>query len=288
VGLSVPSAARIRIGFLVAGALVPLVLVVALIGRTSPDEPPVSPVEIVTVFDNEAAVTDVETGWGLAVWIRAGEETVLFDTGSDAEVVLANLRRLGLDPAQIDHVVLSHGHCDHAGGLAGLAEAAPGARIHLPFEPGATLCGKPLPARERIEVIRPVTTIAPGVRTTGVLRDGTDELGVVVNTSAGLVLITGCAHPGIVRLVHRATTVFPVRPMELVMGGFHLESASGDKLSRIVAAFLRLGVRTVAPTHCTGARARARFRAAYADRFLGGGVGFRFTARADTRSEEPS
>jgi len=250
-----------------------------------------SRVEIVTVFDNYAAVPNVATRWGFAAVVRADDETVLFDTGSDGSVLLANMARLDIDPTDIDHVVISHAHCDHAGGLTRLLAIHPDVEVHLPFEPKDVLCGEPFPEGAKIHIVEDAVQIAPGVHATGPLGGRVPEQALVVSSASGIVVVTGCAHPGIVRTVRRASALFPDRPIELVMGGFHLLSASESKLTAIIRAFAHLGVRRVSPTHCTGERARERLRTEYGERFHSGGVGARFTfgsGRARTPAASPT
>ncbi len=97
--------------------------------------------------------------------------------------------------------------------------------------------------------------IAPGVRSTGELRGPPKEQSLVLSTEKGLVVITGCAHPGIVRIVRRARDL-EGDDLHLVMGGFHLGGASDEELRNIVESFREMGVEKVSPTHCSGDRCR--------------------------------
>jgi 7,8-dihydropterin-6-yl-methyl-4-(beta-D-ribofuranosyl)aminobenzene 5'-phosphate synthase len=98
------------------------------------------------------------------------------------------------------------------------------------------------------------------------------EQALVVETGAGWVVLTGCAHPGILEMVHRAKEV-TAGEVALAMGGFHLEGASRDQIEGIIAEFRRLGVQQVAPCHCTGDRARLMFEDAYGTDCTLAGVG---------------
>lgn len=108
---------------------------------------------------------------------------------------------------------------------------------------------------------------------TGTLGDGVREQALVLETGEGLVVVTGCAHPGIVELVRRARTIDPDAPVALVMGGMHLREASDWQIDTVVSGLKALGVRKVAPSHCTGDRAIERFRQAYGAGFVRAGAG---------------
>ncbi len=88
-------------------------------GRAMPD------VEAPLLESGRAADTPVaEHGLAFLVSVTSGEErrTLLFDTGSSVGALVHNLRALGADPAEIETIVLSHGHFDHTTGLNGLAK----------------------------------------------------------------------------------------------------------------------------------------------------------------------
>lgn len=109
--------------------------------------------------------------------------------------------------------------------------------------------------------------------TTGLMLGPPSEQALVVATCEGLVVMTGCVHPGILSIVHRVISLFPDQAIALVMGGgFHLMSASEEEIGRIVQTFRRHGVKRVAPSHCSGDVARARFHAAYGDDYIAGGA----------------
>jgi 7,8-dihydropterin-6-yl-methyl-4-(beta-D-ribofuranosyl)aminobenzene 5'-phosphate synthase len=199
--------------------------------------------------------------------IETEEATVLFDTGEDAEILLDNMVKLGFDPQEIDVVVISHLHSDHIGGLRGLLDA--GARPVVYSLP--PLINDMRAITEMVEVTGPME-ILPGIHTTGELGSGIREQALVVETEQGLVVVTGCAHPGIVEMVRRAKEVVD-GDVALVMGGFHLGGASEEQIDNIIADLRELGVQQIAPSHCTGDIARSMFAEAFGDNCTLPGVG---------------
>jgi 7,8-dihydropterin-6-yl-methyl-4-(beta-D-ribofuranosyl)aminobenzene 5'-phosphate synthase len=224
------------------------------------------------VYDNNAYDPHLRTAWGFSCLIEYQEQVVLFDTGGDSLTLLANMATLGIDPVQIEAVVLSHIHGDHTGGLSGLL---PMADDDLPvFVPQS------FPARfkdavraraQLVEVDGP-REIGEGMYTTGEMGAGIIEQSLMVETDEGLVVITGCAHPGIVDIVRQARTLSDDE-VYLVLGGFHLGGKSRKQIEGILSEFRRLGVRKVAPCHCTGEQAIRMFRQEYGEDFIQAGVG---------------
>jgi len=121
------------------------------------------------------------------------------------------------------------------------------------------------------EVIKPAP-ICPGVYTSGVIDGPVREQSLVLDTGEGLVVFTGCAHPGIIHILEEIKATFP-KNIYLVMGGFHLAGMSETEIKKIVASFRRLGVKKVGPTHCSGETARRLFSEEYGLDYIRAGVG---------------
>jgi len=98
------------------------------------------------------------------------------------------------------------------------------------------------------------------------------ELSLAVNTAEGVVLLVGCSHPGIERIVEAATGINP--RIHLIAGGFHLVVAPDDAIAKVVTALKdRFKVDAVAPGHCTGEPTFAALKKAFGDSYLYAGLG---------------
>lgn len=225
---------------------------------------------LTVLFDNLPHRAGLTTGWGFSCLVTGMERSILFDTGADGAVLLSNMRRLG--PGDVDGIVLSHIHADHTGGLERFLVERPDVDVWLPADfPPAFLRG----IAEQGARVRPVGAggrLFTGVYSTGPLGEGLVEQALILDTEKGLVVVTGCAHPGIVHVAETATRLAGKR-IHLLVGGFHLMRESDAEIDAIVARLRALGVEKVAPSHCTGEAAIARFRQTWAEDFVAGGLG---------------
>ncbi|OPX20142.1 MAG: MBL fold metallo-hydrolase [Desulfobacca sp. 4484_104] len=232
-----------------------------------------NPVILVT-FDNNAHDPRLATAWGFSCLVRGLEKTILFDTGGSGSVLLSNMEKMGLDPSAVDLVVLSHIHGDHTGGLDGFLRRHARVSVYLPQSFPADFKGDVKRAGAQVVEVSGPQPICAGAVTTGELGSGWGlrEQSLVLETAKGLVVITGCAHPGIVNIVEKAKAVVKGEIL-LVMGGFHLAGHSAHDIAGIIKRFQQLGVRYVGPCHCSGLAAQQQMAAAYGDKYLAIGVG---------------
>jgi 7,8-dihydropterin-6-yl-methyl-4-(beta-D-ribofuranosyl)aminobenzene 5'-phosphate synthase len=250
-----------------------------------PSSPPASPpaaqagaLRITVLYDNTAADARFQAAWGFAALIEYRGHTLLLDAGGDPRILRRNMDSLGIAPSRIEAIVLTHAHPDHAAGLQALADSSVRRPLYLL---GAT----PQALQELIRNstggtlalvdAAPRQELIPGVFTTGEMMDPAvriPEQSLVIPTDSGLVIVTGCAHQGVVSIVRRATEMFG-GPVRLVLGGFHLGNKSTTEIARIVSDFRGLGVRRVGATHCTGDPAIAQFAVAYGGDYVRLGAG---------------
>jgi len=228
---------------------------------------------ITVLYDNNPYDERLETAWGFSCLVERSDLTLLFDTGGDAQTLLSNMAILGLDPSAIDIVVLSHIHGDHVGGLGGILALDKGITVYVPRSFPASLKRQVKRSAHLVEVREP-TEIAEGVYSTGEMGSGIREQSLALVTKQGLVVITGCAHPGIVEIVAKAKEITG-EEVYLAMGGFHLSGAGQGRIKAVIEEFRRLGVQRVAPCHCSGDLTRRSFKASYGEACILVGVGSR-------------
>jgi 7,8-dihydropterin-6-yl-methyl-4-(beta-D-ribofuranosyl)aminobenzene 5'-phosphate synthase len=232
---------------------------------------------ITIIYDNYLQDERLPSEWGFAALVEYQDYVLLFDTGG-TDTLMENMHVLDIDPRRIQAVVLSHAHGDHIGGLYSfLAEANQPPVYLLPSFPN-DFKDNVADLTEVIEVSDP-TEIFPNIFSTGQVSGEVKEQGLAIRTNQGTVIITGCAHPGITRMVRRGrSAVQPgsdvdYDPIALVIGGFHLISSSPGQIEGIIADLESLNVQQISPTHCTGDAAIAMFEEAFNEGFIAGGAG---------------
>ncbi len=244
---------------------------------TSPDRDEQPSAQIVVVCDSGEHDARLTAAWGFACLVTLNGRTILFDTGAEEKILLSNLRVLGIDPKTIEMVFVSHIHGDHVGGLRGFLRENPDVTVCAPASFPASFAEEVRRFGAALRQITEPEQLMPGVYTTGEMDGNIPEQSLVVSTEAGLVVVTGCAHPGLIRVVEQAKRVAQGE-IALAIGGFHLSAESRSEIDAIAAELQESGVRFLAPCHCTGELARARLRQAYGSRCLPVGVGYRTSA----------
>lgn len=226
-----------------------------------------SAAQLLIVYDNYTLKKDLTPAWGFSCLITLPRYQILFDTGGDPSILINNMRELGLDFQKIDAVALSHAHGDHVGGLAGFLDQKQNVRIYLPKSFPGDYKDALRRAGADVQEIGGPQMIHPGIYTTGELGTGIKEQSLVLKTSRGLVIITGCAHPGILDIVEHATAVFKEKVF-LLIGGFHLMGYSESRLTQIAQRLAVLQVEKIAPCHCSGDETRDFFKVYYKDNYI--------------------
>ena len=223
-----------------------------------------------------------EHGFSLLVE-KTGEPTVLFDTGT-TDVFIKNASVLGKDLTKVEYIVISHGHYDHAGGLKYLTSLGKKIKVYLrkdsflPKYSGERFTGidweaikdafEFVIAKDKlIKITNSIYAFGPAwmrnkfeepdpnfqtMKNNKRVRDFfEEELNLVIDEGDGIVLITGCAHRGIINLVLDALELFD-KKIKLLIGGFHLYKSSEEKVDKVLSILKSLPIEQIIPLHCSG------------------------------------
>ena len=269
-----------------------------------------SKAQITILYDAFGKDSAMQKDWGYAALVEYGGKRILFDTGNNPEVLAQNAKAKSIDLSTVGFVVMSHRHGDHMGGLAYLLKVNPKVKIYAPKEgfgvygaelPSSFFRKDPsLPSEQRyyggsppdimrfgsawpganFQLVDKTIEIAPDIYLISLVSDkpGTlelHELSLAIKASNGMVLVVGCSHPGIDKIVEAASTIDP--RIYLIVGGFHLVVASDADIQKIVTALHdTFNVQHIAPGHCTGEPAFKALKKAFGDRYLFAGLGTTF------------
>jgi len=250
--------------------LISLTLIFVVVSETSALED--DPITITILYDNYIFSEGTKADWGFSCFIKGTEKTILFDTGTSGGTLFHNINKLKVNPKEVELVAISHIHGDHTGGLFSFLGKNNKVTVYLPVSFPDAFAKRVIKSKAKVVSVDEPVEICKNVFSTGEMGTRIKEQSLILNTSKGLVVITGCAHPGIVDIVKRAKEVID-KDIYIVFGGFHLLNKSEIEVKRIINQFKDLGVIKVGATHCTGDRAIKLFKQAYGDNFIQMGVG---------------
>jgi len=267
--------------------------------------------KITVLVDNETSDARLACQHGLSIWLETDRSRILFDTGQDG-LFTRNARALDIPVETATHLVLSHGHYDHTGGVPSLIEtgARPRVIIHADSwcrrrsihadgqaHPVGIPWRKELLSEHNLQVTvnRGIYCIEPGVYVISIGNfarltarhpnlqrhiDGgwqpdtfPDEQILVLHTEHGLAVISGCTHSGIDTLLECVKAAIGDAPIYALLGGLHLGSVSEEGITR--SAELLQDVRNVWVNRCTGGNACTALQGILGDsvQWMGAGAG---------------
>lgn len=256
-----------------------ILIVVGLIFMTSvlaPIEKPLAAearqIRISILYDHYVFLEGTKAGWGFSCLVEGPEKTILFDAGNQCTTLFHNVNKLGVTSKDVDLVVVSHKHRTHTGGLCPFLEQNKRVTVYVPASGTDYLVKEVERTGARAKRVDEPIEICEDAFLTGEMGFRTKEQSLILNTAQGLVVVTGCAHPGIIKTLERAKAMLSNR-IYLALGGFHLLGKSEEEIGKIITEFRRLKVMKVGPTACTGHRNIELFREEYGDAFVQMGVG---------------
>jgi 7,8-dihydropterin-6-yl-methyl-4-(beta-D-ribofuranosyl)aminobenzene 5'-phosphate synthase len=262
---------------------------------------------ITILHDSFGKQSELTKDWGFAALVEFGGRRILFDTGNNARTFAKNTEALGVDLRQLDFAAISHRHGDHTSGLNHLLKLNPGVRVYTPDEtygvfgsslpgifyprchslppymqyydgkpPEAIRHGTPWPEAKFVW-IKETTEVAADVWLVSVVSDvpGTREmreLSLALRTPRGLVLITGCSHPGIENILAASRAIQD--RVHCIFGGLHLVLTKEPEVRRIAKALRdEWRVEQIAPGHCTGEPGFFALSETFGDKYMYAGLG---------------
>jgi 7,8-dihydropterin-6-yl-methyl-4-(beta-D-ribofuranosyl)aminobenzene 5'-phosphate synthase len=236
---------------------------------------------------------------------------ILFDTGNNAAMFEANIKRLHVDLSKIDLVVLSHRHGDHTSGLRYVLSVTPNVPVYVPNDETfmqSTPSGFLAPAAEdtslpakmryfggtpptpspahgtawpaaRFHAVTKLTDITPHIHLISTLSEtpgfrDMPEISLILDTPQGPIVIVGCSHPGIENILANVAAQTHTSSIFELVGGLHLVVSTPSQIDHTVSALLdTYHVQRTALGHCTGEKTFAIFQKRLAGNYRYAGVG---------------
>lgn len=205
------------------------------------------------LYDNQTVRSSLESGWGFSCLV---DGKILFDTGEAGPAMVKNLKEMEISPEEIEAVIVSHPHWDHTGGLKSLLDLRPGLPVYLPAGAQDIFPDKEALGKAEVILCPEALDIGP-VRTTGTFTteykgDLMMEQGIVVRSARGTSLITGCAHPGILKIAQEVASTYAGDDLYTLLGGMHLVNMDRDQIRKTMDQLKEIGYKRIIATHCSG------------------------------------
>jgi 7,8-dihydropterin-6-yl-methyl-4-(beta-D-ribofuranosyl)aminobenzene 5'-phosphate synthase len=288
-------------------SLLAVLCALVIVGAATAQEPAA---RVTILYDAFGKPSAFKRGWGYSSLVEYGGKRILFDTGGNLADFTFNADALGVDLSRLDFVVLTHRHGDHTSGLHQVLKVNPTVKIYTPAEganfdtpasaalvtlmkrrvesapddmhyfdgkyPERFASGSPWPGAQFTQIRTP-TEVAPGFWLVSTQSDspGTremNEVSMAIKTPQGLVVVVGCSHPGIEKILQAVTKIDS--RLYSVFGGLHLVDVSDPEVSALVTRLRdKWKLERAAAGHCTGEFAFSELNRIFGPRFDHAGVG---------------
>lgn len=271
-------------------------------------------VKITFLVENTVPTPEWKGEYGFSALVTVDNKSYLFDTGS-ADALFANAATAGLNLSDIDGIIISHGHFDHTGGLIKALQLAKNKKVYAhskifidryvdtgsDYRPIGSLA-----SQEEIEAqggnlifTDNFTEISPNIYITGYIprlnafedaggnfkiKKGDkyiddiieDDISLVIDHPDGLIVISGCAHAGIVNILEYVRKQMGKKKILAFLGGTHLISANDNRINKTISELEKLDIRQLVLAHCTGFHAAAKLYNKFNDKVIKGETGMYF------------
>ena len=210
---------------------------------------------------------------GLSLFIEAYDRYILFDLGPADKYLIENSEKLGVPLDLLDAAIISHSHSSHAGALGGLGWVSPYLDTYIPYD---TMPHLGVVAKKN--GLRPIEVLDwrelwPYIYVTPPIYGPPWEHFLVIKTSNGLLVFSGCTHPGVDKVVSILKDRFGEQAgIYGWIGGFHLSNAPRSVVMETVKKLDSLGLEIVVPLHCSG-KTMSEYLSSTSIRVIDAGVG---------------
>jgi 7,8-dihydropterin-6-yl-methyl-4-(beta-D-ribofuranosyl)aminobenzene 5'-phosphate synthase len=220
--------------------------------------------KLTVIYDNEkSSKSNLCHGFGFSCYIEFQGQKILFDTGGDVAKFDNNIKELNINLKAIDKVFLSHHHWDHTDGISKVLHSiSPNATIFIPTNFNRKIL-KPIPLNMQVITNKDLKRLDDNLYSltmngrSGVISElfRVTEQALIFDTPLGLIVITGCGHPGVVNIL-KETKKYINSNIYALVGGFHLHHKFDKTVKNIVTELNEFGIKIIAPCHCTGEKAK--------------------------------
>jgi 7,8-dihydropterin-6-yl-methyl-4-(beta-D-ribofuranosyl)aminobenzene 5'-phosphate synthase len=230
------------------------------------------PVTVKVIYDNYVYENGLKSDWGYSIIIEGLEKGILFDVGTKPDIFEFNFKKMKLDADKVDLIVFSHEHGDHTEGLPAFVKMKKDIPVIITASFSDPFKRKMIDFGLTPILVKEPAKICENLYTSGEFTYEIPEQALILNTRNGLVVMTGCSHPGIIEMLKEIKSTFK-KNIYMVFGGFHLLNKSEKQMNSIIAEMKAIGIIKCGATHCTGDKQIQMIKDAFGTDYFELGVG---------------